>query len=50
MARPMHSAFKDPRLVVIEKARHLTPLAVPDMIAAELRKLWKAKTRNENFR
>lgn len=39
MARAMHDGIRNSRLVVLEKARHLTPLEVPDRIAAELKLL-----------
>lgn len=39
MAQTMHEGIKNSRLVVIEKARHLTPLEVPDRIASELKLL-----------
>lgn len=41
MAKVMHDGIKNSRMVVIEKARHLTPLEVPDRIAAELKQLLK---------
>jgi 3-oxoadipate enol-lactonase len=39
MAQAMHEGIKNSRLVIIEKARHLTPLEVPDRIASELKLL-----------
>jgi 3-oxoadipate enol-lactonase len=39
MAQALKDGIANSRLVVIEKARHLTPLEVPDIIASELRKL-----------
>ena len=39
MAQTLHEGIRNSRLMVIEKARHLTPLEVPDLIANELRKL-----------
>ena len=39
MAQVMHDGIKNSRLVIIEKARHLTPLEVPDRIASELKLL-----------
>jgi 3-oxoadipate enol-lactonase len=41
MAQAMHDGIKNSRLVVLEKARHLTPLEVPDRIASELMMLLK---------
>ena len=41
MAKTMHDGIKNSRLVIIEKARHLTPLEVPDRIASELKALLK---------
>lgn len=41
MAQTMHDGIKKSRLVIIEKARHLTPLEVPDRIASELKALLK---------
>lgn len=41
MAQVMHEGIKNSRLVIIEKARHLTPLEVPDRIASELKLLLK---------
>jgi 3-oxoadipate enol-lactonase len=41
MAQVMHDGIKNSRLVIIEKARHLTPLEVPDRIASELKLLLK---------
>jgi 3-oxoadipate enol-lactonase len=41
MAQVMHEGIKNSRLVIIEKARHLTPLEVPDRIVAELELLLK---------
>ena len=41
MAKVMHDGIKNSRMVVIEKARHLTPLEMPDRIAAELKQLLK---------
>jgi 3-oxoadipate enol-lactonase len=45
MAEVMHEGIKNSRLVIIEKARHLTPLEVPDRIASELKLLLKAGAR-----
>lgn len=42
MARDLNRAIKGSSLVVLPKARHLTPLEVPDAIAAELQKLLAA--------
>lgn len=39
MAQTMHDGIKNSRLVIIEKARHLTPLEVPDRVASELKAL-----------
>ncbi len=39
MAQALYDDIKNSRLVVIEKARHLTPIEVPDLIASELKKL-----------
>jgi 3-oxoadipate enol-lactonase len=39
MAQALRDGIKNSRLVVIEKARHLTPLEVPDRIASELKML-----------
>jgi 3-oxoadipate enol-lactonase len=39
MAQALKDGIANSRLVVIEKARHLTPLEVPDIIASELKKL-----------
>jgi 3-oxoadipate enol-lactonase len=41
MAQALKDGIANSRLVVIEKARHLTPLEVPDIIASELKKLLK---------
>jgi 3-oxoadipate enol-lactonase len=41
MAQAMHEGIKNSRLVILENARHLTPLEVPDRIASELRLLLK---------
>ncbi|MBI1201285.1 MAG: alpha/beta fold hydrolase [Rhodopseudomonas sp.] len=41
MAKVMHDGIKNSRMIVIEKARHLIPLEVPDRIAAELKHLLK---------
>ena len=41
MAKVMHENIRNSRLVIIEKARHLTPLEVPDRICAELELLLK---------
>jgi 3-oxoadipate enol-lactonase len=41
MAQVMHDGIQNSRLVIIEKARHLTPLEVPDRIASELKLLLK---------
>jgi 3-oxoadipate enol-lactonase len=43
MARVMHEGIKNSKLVILEKARHLTPLEVPDRIASELKLLLKAR-------
>lgn len=42
MARTMHEAIRGSRLTVIGKARHLTPLEKPDLIAAEIGSLLEA--------
>jgi 3-oxoadipate enol-lactonase len=39
MAEAMHQAVKGSTYTVLPKARHLTPLEVPDIIAAELERL-----------
>lgn len=39
MAEAMHAGIKGSTLLVLDKARHLTPLEVPEKIAAELEKL-----------
>jgi 3-oxoadipate enol-lactonase len=39
MAQTLHNGIRNSRLIVVEKARHLTPLEAPDLIADELRKL-----------
>jgi 3-oxoadipate enol-lactonase len=41
MAQAMHDGIRNSRLVVLEKARHLTPLEAPDRIASELMMLLK---------
>jgi 3-oxoadipate enol-lactonase len=41
MAQTMHEGIKNSSLVIIEMARHLTPLEVPDRIASELKLLAK---------
>jgi 3-oxoadipate enol-lactonase len=41
MAQTLHANIKGSKLIVIEKARHLTPLEVPDRIASELDTLLK---------
>jgi 3-oxoadipate enol-lactonase len=43
MAQAMHEGIRNSRYVLIEKARHLTPLEVPDRIASELTMLLKGK-------
>jgi 3-oxoadipate enol-lactonase len=43
MAQAMHVGARNSRYVLIEKARHLTPLEVPDRIASELTMLLKGK-------
>jgi 3-oxoadipate enol-lactonase len=43
LAQVMHQGIRNSRYVLIEKARHLTPLEVPDRIASELRLLLKGK-------
>jgi 3-oxoadipate enol-lactonase len=45
MAQALHDGIKNSRLVVIEKARHLTPLEVPERVAAELKKLLEGSVR-----
>lgn len=42
MAEALRDGIANSRLVVIDKARHLTPLEVPDIIASELTKLLNA--------
>ena len=39
MAEAMHAGIRNSRLVVFEKARHLTPLETPDRVASELMRL-----------
>jgi 3-oxoadipate enol-lactonase len=39
MARGLHAAIPQSTLTIIPKARHLTPIEFPDMVAAELRAL-----------
>lgn len=39
MAKAMNAAIKGSTMLVLEKARHLTPMEVPDRIAAELEPL-----------
>jgi 3-oxoadipate enol-lactonase len=39
MAQTLHKSIKNSRMMVVEKARHLTPLEVPELIADEIRKL-----------
>jgi 3-oxoadipate enol-lactonase len=39
MAEALHAAIPGSTLKIIDKGRHLTPLEVPDLIAAELREL-----------
>jgi Predicted hydrolases or acyltransferases (alpha/beta hydrolase superfamily) len=39
MAETLHNAIANSRMIVVEKARHLTPLEVPDRIADELKRL-----------
>lgn len=41
MAQVMHDGIQNSRLVILEKARHLTPLEAPDRIASELKMLLK---------
>jgi 3-oxoadipate enol-lactonase len=41
MAEALKDGITNSRLVVIEKARHLTPLEVPDIVASELKELLK---------
>lgn len=43
MAQAMHEGIKNSRLVILENARHLTPLEVPDRVASELRLLLKGE-------
>lgn len=43
MAQAMHDGIKDSRLVILENARHLTPLEMPDRIASELGRLLKGE-------
>jgi 3-oxoadipate enol-lactonase len=42
MAEALHAAIADSTLKIIPGGRHLTPLEVPDVIAAELRRLIEA--------
>jgi 3-oxoadipate enol-lactonase len=42
MAQALHETIADSSLTVIEGARHLTPIEVPDRIAAELERLLAA--------
>ena len=39
MAEALHAGIRNSRYVLIEKARHLTPLEVPDRITDELKRL-----------
>ena len=39
MAEQLHQSIAGSTLTVLPKARHLTPLEVPDIIAAELKRL-----------
>ena len=39
MAEAMHAGIKGSTMLVLDKARHLTPLEVPEKIAAEIEKL-----------
>ena len=39
MAQAMHAAIEGSTMLVLDKARHLTPMEVPEKIAAELEKL-----------
>jgi len=39
MGRALHHAIADSTFTVLQGARHLTPLEVPDRIAAELERL-----------
>jgi 3-oxoadipate enol-lactonase len=39
MAQALRDGIKGSQLVVVEKARHLTPLEVPERVASELKKL-----------
>lgn len=41
MAQVLHAGIANSRYVLIEKARHLTPLEVPDRITSELNRLLK---------
>jgi 3-oxoadipate enol-lactonase len=43
MAQALRDGIKNSRLLVIERARHLTPLEVPDLVASEMKKLLKDK-------
>ena len=43
MARVMHEGIKNSKLVILEKARHLTPLEAPDRIVSELKLLLNAR-------
>ena len=48
MAQRMHEGISESRLVIIENARHLTPLEAPDRIASELKLLLKTERSHEN--
>ena len=39
MAQTLHQGIRNSRIMVVEKARHLTPLEVPEVIANEISKL-----------
>lgn len=41
MAQVMHDGIQNSRLVILEKARHLTPLEMPERIASEMKLLLK---------
>lgn len=43
MAQTLHAGIRNSRYVLIEQARHLTPLEVPDRIASELRLIMKGE-------
>ena len=44
MAEALHAGIRNSRYVLIEKARHLTPLEVPDRITDELKRLIASAT------